>query len=97
MIESIEADAYEEPFPHLILHNFYNKEELDLIWEELNFYTTPGKLLEAKDFGGIVDATNSRAIMLDQVYNDYSSGSDDVIGTPNYRTCLLYTSPSPRD
>ena len=65
MIESIEADAYEEPFPHLILHNFYNKEELDLIWEELNFYTKPGKLLEAKDFGGIVDATNSSKYDLD--------------------------------
>ena len=37
MIESIEADAFELPFPHLILRNFYNKEELDLIWEELNF------------------------------------------------------------
>ena len=81
MNESIEADAFEAPFPHLILHNFYNREELDLIWEELNFYTKPGKLLEAKDFGGIVDATNSRAIMLDQVYNDYSSGTlEDVIG-----------------
>ena len=86
MNESIEADVFDLPFPHLILRNFYNREELDLIWEELNFYTKPGKLLEAKDFGGIVDATNSRAIMLDQVYNDYSSGTlEDVIGTPNYR------------
>ena len=76
MIESIEADAFELPFPHLILRNFYNKEELDLIWEELNFYTKPGK----QDFGGIVDATNSRAILLDQVYNNYSSHTlDDVI------------------
>ena len=85
MNESIEADAFETPFPHLILHNFYNREELDLIWEELNFYTKPGKLLEAKDFGGIVDATNSRAIVLDQVYNDYSDGNCDVLGNPDYR------------
>ena len=85
--ESIEADVFEAPFPHLILHNFYNKEELNLIWEELNFYTKPGKLLEAKDFGGIIDATNSRAIILDQIYRDYSDSTDDtIIGSPDYRS-----------
>ena len=40
MNESIEADVFELPFPHLILRNFYNKEELDLIWEELILYKT---------------------------------------------------------
>lgn len=85
--EQIEADVFEEPFPHLVLHNFYNKEELNLIWEELNFYTKPGKLLEAKDFGGIIDATNSKAIMLDQLYKDYSDNTrEDIIGSPNYRS-----------
>ncbi len=85
--EQIEADVFEEPFPHLVLHNFYNKEELNLIWEELNFYTKPGKLLEAKDFGGIIDATNSKAIMLDQLYKDYSDNTrEDIVGSPNYRS-----------
>ena len=41
---------YKEPFPHLIVEDFYNEKELELIWEELNFYTKPGKLLEAKDY-----------------------------------------------
>ena len=57
-----------DPFPHLILENFYNDEELDLIWEELNFYTKPGKFLEAKDYGGVVDKTNSKALLLDNIY-----------------------------
>ena len=44
MSETIEASQFTEPFPHLILYDFYNQEELDLIWEELKFYTKPGKL-----------------------------------------------------
>ena len=67
-METLEGIAYTKPFPHLIIKNFYNENELKLIWEELNFYTKPDKLLEAKDFGGIVDATNSHAIVLDDVY-----------------------------
>ena len=52
-MQDIEVIIHEEPFPHLILKNFYNKEELKLIWEELDFYTKDGKLFEAKNFGGI--------------------------------------------
>ena len=68
-MEELYATALEKPFPHLIVENFYNEKELELIWEELNFYTKPEKLLEAKDFGGVVGATNSHAIALDSVYN----------------------------
>ena len=68
-METIRGSGYQKPFPHLIFNNFYNEEELDLIWEELNFYTKPNKLFEAKDFGGVVDKTNSHAISLDSVYS----------------------------
>ena len=67
-METIRGSAFTEPFPHLIFSNFYNEEELNLIWEELNFYTKPDKLFEAKDFGGVVDWTNSHAIQLDNLY-----------------------------
>ena len=46
--EDIHVDALDGPFPHLIIKNIYNEQELDLIWEELNFYTKPNKLLEAE-------------------------------------------------
>ncbi len=36
-METIRGSGFREPFPHLIFNNFYNEEELDLIWEELNF------------------------------------------------------------
>jgi len=67
-MEQLEGTVFSEPFPHLIIENFYNDEELELIWEELTFYTKPGKLLEAKDFGGVVGKTNSHALCLDDVY-----------------------------
>ena len=69
MMQDIEVIIHEEPFPHLILNNFYNKDELKLIWEELDFYTKDGKLFEAKNFGGIPEKTNSKAIWLDKVFS----------------------------
>ena len=68
--ESLEVLAYTKPFPHLIIKNFYNDEELELIWDELKFLTRPGKLLEAKDFGGVVGKTNSHALFLDRLYDN---------------------------
>lgn len=67
-MQNIRADAYTEPFPHIIFHNFYNEEELKLIWEELDFYTKPGKLVETKDYGGVVGYTNAKALWLDKLY-----------------------------
>ena len=68
MKEHIKADAFTDPFPHVIFHNFYNDSELKLIWEELDFYTKPGKLLSAKEYGGVVTHTNSKALWLDKIY-----------------------------
>ena len=68
MNEKYKATLHDAPFPHLIVENFYNEEELSLIWEELNFYTKPGKLLPAKNYGGLSDKTNASALWLDAVY-----------------------------
>ena len=62
MSKKLVCNAFEKPFPHLIVDNFYDDNEIELIWEELKFYTKPNKLLEAKDFGGVVGAVD-----LDQV------------------------------
>ena len=75
-METLQAKAYTEPFPHLIIKNFYNEEELKLIWEELIFYTKPDKLLEAKDYGGVVNKTNSHAIALDSIYHKHRNLSN---------------------
>ena len=75
-MEKLEGLTFLEPFPHLIIINFYNDEELELIWEELKFYTKPGKFLPAKDYGGIEGYTDSKALCLDHLY---------ITGDPNYR------------
>ena len=84
--EKLHAIMNEEPFPHLIVEDFYTEEELELIWEELTFYTKPGKLLTAKDFGGVVDKTNSHALAIDCIYlnNEGKKGPDGQTGV-NYR------------
>ena len=46
-MQNLHCDAYTDPFPHIVIHDFYDDEELKLIWEELNFYTKPGKLVNA--------------------------------------------------
>jgi len=67
-METVVGEGFVEPFPHLIIKNFYNEDELKLIWEELTFYTKPDKLLDAEDYGGVINSTNAKAIVLDLVY-----------------------------
>ena len=62
-METLNGNAYSDPFPHLIVNNFYNSQELELVWEELKFFTKPNKLLDAKDYGGVVTHTNSHALI----------------------------------
>jgi len=66
----------DDPFPHLIIENFYTDEELELIWEELNFLTKPGKLYEPGLVHGAQDPetkefyTKSKCLQLDTAYNN---------------------------
>ena len=69
-----------KPFPHLIVENIYNQEELDLIWEELNFLSKPHKF-EHNDPGTDVDEqtkipkSKSKSVVLDLLYNDRSTSN----------------------
>ena len=85
MSQKLVCNAFEKPFPHLIVNDFYDDDELELIWEELKFYTKPGKLLEAKDFGGVVEKTNHRALQLDTIYD----GCRDISNILNLYRKLL--------
>ena len=78
-MKTLEGVAFDKPFPHLIIENFYNAEELELIWEELKFFTKPDKLLTAKDFGGVVDKTNSHALVLDEVYKNKNRKLSNIL------------------
>ena len=67
-MQNIIAKTNIKPFPHIIFHNFYNDDELELIWEELKFYTKPNKLFDVEDYQGVVGSTNAKAIALDSVF-----------------------------
>ena len=67
-METLQITLYANPFPLMVVENFYNEDELSLIWEGLNFYTRPEKLLDAEGYGGIVDRTNAKALILDEIY-----------------------------
>ena len=76
MKERLEAELFAEPFPLMVVKNFYNDFELALIWQELAFYTAPHKLLAAENYGGVVGKTNARALLLDDIYLDHSEEDD---------------------
>ena len=75
-MQDIEVNITTTPFPHAIFRNFYDNHELGLIWEELNFYTRPNKLLDVEEYAGVVGSTNARAIILDDVYDNNRSISN---------------------
>ena len=57
-----------EPFPHLIIEDFYSEDELKLIWQELDFLTSANKLLPA-NLNGSTEA-NHLSVVLDKIYAD---------------------------
>tara|TARA_A100001388_G_C28648064_1_gene440492 strand:+ start:255 stop:878 length:624 start_codon:yes stop_codon:yes gene_type:complete len=79
MKENITADAFVDPFPHIIFRNFYNDDELKLIWQELDFYTKPNKLFEAENYGGVVGYTSAKAILLDKLYSKDFRGISNIL------------------
>lgn len=64
-----------EPFPHAIVENFYSKDELKFIWRELEFLTSPHKMIiSGKEIGTSIDPitnlpkANNHGIILDAIY-----------------------------
>jgi len=64
---------FKEPFPHLIIENTYNNQELNSIWQELEFLTyqnkleSPTKTNSAKDNDGN-DLKLNHGLFLDDCY-----------------------------
>jgi len=58
-----------DPFPHLIIEDFYSEDELKLIWQELDFLTSPHKLIPA-NIDGSIQSSNALSLSLNNVYKD---------------------------
>jgi Rps23 Pro-64 3,4-dihydroxylase Tpa1-like proline 4-hydroxylase len=85
-----------EPFPHAIIEDFYNKEELKLIWKELDYFTSPNKMIlsgselgTAKDNLTQVTKSSSYGINLDEYFNKKTYSDILVITDKIFNQSLL--------
>ena len=63
---------YNEPFPYIVIDDYYERTELEYIWEELNFLSHPHKLKRAtKEAGG---ASNENGQLLKKNFHRYLDG-----------------------
>ena len=73
-MQEIKLELIQDPFPHAIIRNFYNEEDLSLIWKELDFLTSPHKMVPSTVAGSAVvhnqELANNYAIDLDATYQD---------------------------
>ena len=52
----MKINNYNEPFPYIVIDDYYERNELEYIWEELDFLSHPNKLKRAtKRSGGASD------------------------------------------
>lgn len=69
------ANGGEKPFPYLIIEDFYDEEELGLIWRELDFLTDLDKFLGPEQTGTAhfddgKAAKQNRGLFLDNLYSE---------------------------
>lgn len=63
---------YNEPFPYIVIDDYYERSELEYIWEELNFLNYPYKLKRAtREAGGASDESGQ---LLKKNFHRYLDG-----------------------
>lgn len=60
---------YKEPFYHSIIYDYYDENEQNLIWQEIDFLNQPGKLLTPDKTGDENASPNKVGIFLDDIYH----------------------------
>jgi Rps23 Pro-64 3,4-dihydroxylase Tpa1-like proline 4-hydroxylase len=85
-----------EPFPHAIIEDFYSEEELRLIWKELDYLTSPNKMIlsgeklsTAKDNLTQLTKSSSYGIMLDEYFSQKTYSDILVITNKIFNPNLL--------
>jgi len=70
----MKVEHYDEKFPFIIIENFYSLDEINLVWEELDFLCYPFKLdpptktLAAKNKG--TNLKQNEGVFLEKIYTD---------------------------
>ena len=87
--------AITEPFPFLQIENLYSEDELNLIWQELEFLNYPHKLKTPENTGTAKDKEsndplkNNRGLFLDEVYTNRSTSNILSINTKLFSPEIL--------
>jgi len=70
----MKAEIFKEPYPYIVIDDFYDYNEYQLIWQELDFLTYDWKMVGPDKAGSAsVDGRylkNNRCIWIDQAYGD---------------------------
>ena len=71
------------PVPYLIIENTFNENDLELIWEELEFLNQPGKLLSPKETESAEDSNgkilkNNKAVFLNELFS-YNNNFSNIL------------------
>jgi len=87
------------PFPHLIVENMYDDEELELIWQEIEFLNKFKKLNPPEEYGAAFSGTNyltnSKALELDSVYFDRKISNILTVNRKLFKYKEIYYNLSP--
>jgi len=75
----VEVNLKKTPFPHAIIDNFYSEEELELLWKEMEYLTSPNRMVKSgKDLGtaesslSATPLSNGHGIFLGDIYKEES-------------------------
>lgn len=86
-----------DPFPHAIIEDFYNEEELKLIWQEIDFLTSENKFVSSKEIGANYDGVSSNGVILNDVYTNKKYSDimtiSDKFFNPNFIEVLITLHP----
>lgn len=69
-----------DPFPFIMIDNFYSDDELELIWSEINFLSQGKKLKGPEVTGGEINAKRNLGIFVENVFLDHSFSNILTIG-----------------
>jgi hypothetical protein len=76
-----------EPFPHAIIEDFYNEEELKLVWKELEYLTSPNKMVLSGNELGTAKDNLTQSIKS----SSYGINLDEYFSKKKYSDILVVT------
>lgn len=75
------------PFPHAVIDNFYSEEELELLWKEMEYLTSPNRMVKS----GIYLGTSQAPLSATTLSDGYGIFLEDIFKENTYSDILTIT------